>query len=74
MTENSEQINFEAALEKLEQIVVKLESGDLDLEEALGLFEEGQQLASLCDRTLEQASLRVEQLSSEGEIVEIEVE
>ena len=74
MTEETPEINFEAALEKLEQIVVKLEGGDLDLKEALALFEEGQQLATLCDRTLQQASLRVEQLSTEGEIVEIEVE
>ena len=52
--------NFEAALKRLEEIVKKLESGDLPLDSALELFEEGIKLSRLCHTTLGQAERRVE--------------
>lgn len=52
--------NFEAALKRLEEIVKKLESGDLPLDSALELFEEGIQLSRFCHTTLGQAERRVE--------------
>lgn len=64
-------LTFEAALKELEATVSKLESGDLTLEESLALYERGQQLASHCQVQLERATLRVEQLSTDGEIVEL---
>lgn len=67
-------VNFEDALRELEATVSRLEAGDLDLEEALALFERGQSLAVYCNTKLEQAGLRVEQLTSDGEIVEVFVE
>lgn len=67
-----EELNFEEALAELEGIVARLEAGDLTLEESLALFERGQQLAELCSKQLEDATLRVEQLTEHGEIVEIE--
>ena len=73
MTEEIQEINFEEALLQLEEIVTRLESGDLDLEEAMTLFERGQQLTALCNAKLETAALRVEQLTSDGEIVETEL-
>ena len=42
MTNKIQEINFEEALRQLEEIVTRLESGDLTLEEAMSLFEEGQ--------------------------------
>ena len=52
--------NFEAALKRLEEIVKKLESGDLPLDSALELFEEGIQLSRFRHTTLGQAERRVE--------------
>ena len=73
MNEETEKMRFEEALAELEQIVSRLEAGDLTLEESLELFERGQLLADFCNKQLQAASLRVEQLTEHGEIVEIEV-
>jgi exodeoxyribonuclease VII small subunit len=53
---------FEDALAKLETLVNRLESGELDLEQALGTFEEGVSLAKLCSVRLEAAELRIRKL------------
>lgn len=66
-----EKIPFEEALQRLEEIVTQLEVGDLSLEKSLELFEQGQRLATLCQTQLNEASLRVEQLTADGEIIEI---
>lgn len=66
-----DELTFEDALRELEATVNRLEGGDLALEAALALYERGQQLAAHCARRLEQARLKVEQLSAEGEIVDI---
>jgi exodeoxyribonuclease VII small subunit len=54
--------NFEAALQKLEAIVAKMEEGDLPLEEALKEFEEGVRLAKFCTGKLDEAERKVEKL------------
>lgn len=66
-------LSFEEALRALEETVAGLEMGDLTLEESLALFEWGQKLAAFCNEQLENASLRVEQLTAEGELAEIVV-
>ena len=71
MTKEISELAFEQALRELEVTVAKLEAGELTLEESLALFERGQKLAAHCNDLLEKASLRVEQLTSDGEIVEI---
>lgn len=73
MSEENDALPFEEALAELEQIVERLETGDLTLEESLALFERGQKLARLCNQRLESATLRVEQLTEDGEIVEVNV-
>ena len=73
MTDEIQELNFEEALRQLEEIVTQLESGDLALEEAMALFEEGQRLTALCNARLESAALQVEQLTSDGEIIESEI-
>ncbi|MDX1417992.1 MAG: exodeoxyribonuclease VII small subunit [Candidatus Promineifilaceae bacterium] len=70
---DAEELTFEEALRQLEETVNKLEIGELSLEESLELFERGQYLASYCNDLLEKASLRVEQLTEYGEIIEIRV-
>jgi len=67
-----ETMAFETALTELANIVAELENGNLPLKESLTLFERGQKLADRCNLQLEQASLRVEQLTSDGEIVTID--
>jgi len=51
---------FEAALERLEEIVKELESGELPLEQSLKLFEEGIKLSRICNKRLEEAERKVE--------------
>lgn len=69
-----EDLSFEEALQELEQTVARLEAGDLTLEESLALFEQGQKLSAHCQYVLEQAQLRVEVLTADGEIVEKDIE
>ena len=71
MDENIPEMSFEEALKALEETVAALESGDLPLEDSLALFEKGQKLADHCNVLLEKASLKVEQLTADGEIVEL---
>jgi exodeoxyribonuclease VII small subunit len=71
MTDETKELTFETALAELEQIVSKLEAGELTLEESLTLFERGQELADFCNDLLDNASLRVEQLTADGELVDI---
>ena len=52
--------NFEQSLGRLEEVVRKLESASLPLDEAMKLFEEGMQLSRDCQKQLEEAEARVE--------------
>ncbi|HUH65688.1 MAG TPA: exodeoxyribonuclease VII small subunit [Syntrophales bacterium] len=58
---------FEEALERLEDIVRKMEAGDMTLEESLKAFEEGIKLARLCSKRLDDAERRVEILLKQEE-------
>lgn len=58
---------FEDALGKLEDIVRRMEAGDMTLEESLKAFEEGIKLARLCSRKLDEAERRVEMLLKQEE-------
>lgn len=53
---------FEDALEKLEDIVKKMEAGDIPLEDAIKSFEEGIKLIRFCQTRLDEAQRRVELL------------
>jgi exodeoxyribonuclease VII small subunit len=53
---------FEAALERLEQIVAQLESGDVPLEEAMTLYEEGVRLSALCQTKLSAAEKKMDEI------------
>src|SRR5580698_9057439 len=60
----AESQSFEAAIQRLTEIVATLERGDLPLEESLRLFEEGVQLSRVSQTRLDTAEKRVEQLLS----------
>ena len=65
-------VNFEASLEKLEQIVRKLEGGDINLEDSVKSFEEGFGLAKECQKQLSDAELKVKKLLGNGETIDLE--
>ncbi len=68
ITENQtplDQLTYEQALAELEEIVSILETEERPLEKALALFERGQALARYCAGLLDQAELKVQQISGE---------
>lgn len=56
-------MEFEKKLQRLEEIVKKMEAGDIALEESLQLFEEGVRLSKQCHEQLGQAEQKVKILS-----------
>jgi len=54
---------FEAGLQQLENIVKEMETGELPLERAITLFEQGMKLSEACRKQLEEAETRVEILT-----------
>ena len=57
-------MSFEDAYNRLTETADKLERGGLPLDESLALFEEGTQLARLCEELLAKAELKVSQLTA----------
>mgnify|MGYP000067791632 FL=1 len=70
MTRKADKPDFEHALSELESLVVRLEQGDLPIEEALQSFEQGVRLTRECQTILQQAEQKVQLLTEQdGEIV-----
>jgi exodeoxyribonuclease VII small subunit len=67
-----DEFTYEQAFKALEEVVATLENGEHSLEEALKLFERGQTLARRCSELLDNAELKVQQLTEEDSLVEIE--
>ena len=67
---------FEESMKELEEVVAKLESGDVTLDESLKLFERGIKLSGSCQKKLDEAERRVKILTagSGGEITEEDFE
>lgn len=57
--------NFENSLEELDKMVRKLESGDLPLDEAIRVFEEGTRLRKYCEDKLKETERRIDQIIKE---------
>ena len=62
--------DFEQSLQELEALVLRMESGDLSLEDSLKEFERGVQLTRLCQEALVAAEQRVKILTAEGSPVD----
>ena len=62
----TENLSFEAALERLEGIVRKLETGELPLDDSLQAFEEGVRLSTYCHRRLDEVEKKVQLLLADG--------
>ncbi len=58
-----EQLSYEAAFSELEGIIATLEENQRPLDEAMALFERGQALAARCAALLDQAELKIRQLT-----------
>lgn len=66
-------LSFEAALRQLEEIVTKLERGDVPLEESIAIYERGEALKKHCEALLARAEERVEKIrTQEGKAVGVE--
>lgn len=69
-----ESMTFEQSVTRLEEIVRQMENGDVALEEALKLFEEGTALAASCNKLLDNAELNVLQMTKGADGAPVETE
>lgn len=60
------ELSFEQALRELERIVGQLESGEVPLDQAISLYEEGDRLRKLCQTRLDSAQARIEQVRADA--------
>lgn len=64
-------VDFESSLQTLEQLVAKMEAGDLSLEESLKAFEDGIKLTRECQQALQNAEQKVQVLMQKnGEVIQ----
>ncbi len=66
------ELSFEAALEELEALVAKLESGQASLEDSISLYERGALLKAHCEDRLKRAQMRVDQIVESPQGVSLE--
>ena len=57
-----EKMSFEEALKELEDIVRRLEGGDVELEKSIEIYERGSKLKAHCEARLKAAELKIEQI------------
>ena len=75
MEKEKKEMNFEENLEALEEIVKKLETGDVPLDNAIEEFNKAMKYAKTCDEKLKQAEEAITKLVKEnGEIVDFQPE
>ena len=66
--------DFEQSLQELEALVLKMETGDLSLEDSLKEFERGVQLTRQCQEALTAAEQRVKLLAADGSQTDFKVD
>jgi exodeoxyribonuclease VII small subunit len=67
--------DFEQSLERLEELVDQMESGELSLEEMIKHFEEGSKLVGVCTKKLNEVEQKIEKLvKKDGELKEVPFE
>ncbi|MCY4563270.1 MAG: exodeoxyribonuclease VII small subunit [Gammaproteobacteria bacterium] len=75
MTDSTDtEIDFEATLKELEDLVKQMESGDLGLEDSLKAFERGVRLTRQCQAALKNAELRVRALTENDDFEDLDTE
>ena len=68
MSRKKIQLTFEQAMARLDEIATILDKGTLSLDDSLALFSEGAELIAFCNKSLEGAQVKIEQLFPQGEI------
>ena len=63
---NEKEVSFEEALKKLEEAVNKLENGEIKLDEAFKMFEEGIKYAKICENKLSDIEEKVAKILKDG--------
>ena len=74
MPPKKQTMSFEEALGRLDEIVRKLESGDMLLSDSLALYEEGTDLIKICSKMLDQAEQKVVKLKKGPDRAPIELD
>ncbi|KMT21352.1 exodeoxyribonuclease VII small subunit [Clostridium cylindrosporum] len=74
MAARKKEKNFEGAIDRLEEIVTKMESEELSLEESIDIFKEGMDLVALCNARLDEAEQKINSIvkAKNGEVQEEE--
>lgn len=62
-----EEMSFEEALKELEDIVRRLETGDVELEKSIEIYERGAKLKAHCESRLKAAELKIEQIVQDSD-------
>lgn len=65
-------MRFEDSLKKLEGLVARMESGELNLDEMIAAFEEGRGLVASCRKDLDSISQRIEKVTKDGSVAPFE--
>ncbi|WP_243386380.1 exodeoxyribonuclease VII small subunit [Bacillus kexueae] len=72
---DKKELTFEEAMNELEEIVGKLEEGDVPLEKAIQFFQEGMKLSKLCHEKLSHAEKQMDYILTEnGELEPFEIQ
>lgn len=72
MATRKKEVNFEGAMERLEEIVSKMENHELSLEESIKIFQEGIELVAACNKKLDEAERKISVImkNAEGKLIE----
>ena len=66
-------MKFEDNLKKLEGLVGKMESGEMNLDEMIKAFEEGRKLVTECQKDLDSIRQRIEKVTKDGSVEELKI-
>ena len=66
MKTEKKDLTFEESLRKLENIVDQLDSGEIDLEKSVELYEKGMQLKKICEEKLKKVELQIKKIKLEN--------
>lgn len=69
-----ENMTYEKAISRLEEIIHQLENNEIPLEDSIALFQEGIELSKYCDNKLKNIQKKVAQIYEDGQLKEFETE
>ena len=72
MKNNNKDLSFEDGLKKLEDIVEQLESGDVDLDKSVELYEKGMNLKKICEEKLKKVENQIKKIKVENNKIQKE--